>query len=372
MSAAKRASSGAGASGVAGIDAGGAAAATWGALPLRGEAPGLTDQEAAGFKLADEDAHAEGAEREYADVSYAREVFHRFLENKGAVVSVFLIVAIVVLALVVPATSPYGYDEVQSQYSNLPPRIPVVENLGIFNGYANGKDAYAAKGAQDQYHIAGTDNLGRDIWTRVWSGTRISLLIAGVAVLIDVVIGVVYGLVSGYFGGKVDIVMQRITEVLSSLPQLVIVTLMLVIMKPGLANIIVALMITGWINMSRIVRAQVLKFKNQEFVLAARTLGVSARGIIFKEILPNALGQIMVTFMFSIPNAIFLEAFLAFVGLGVPAPLASLGSLINDGYKSAMVYPYMVVSPVLVLALLMLAFNLLADGLRDAVDPESK
>lgn len=340
--------------------------------PLRGEAPGLSAQEIGGFKLADEGAHAADAEREYANVSYAREVLHRFMQNKGAVVSVFIIAIIIVMAIVMPMVSPYAYDDVQSNYSNLPPRIPVVENLGIFNGYQNGKDVYAAKGAQDQYHICGTDNLGRDIWTRVWCGTRISLLIAGAAVLIDVCIGVVYGLVSGYFGGKVDIVMQRITEVLSSLPQLVIVTLMLVIMKPGLMNIIVALMITGWINMSRIVRAQVLKFKNQEFVLAARTLGVSSRGIIFKEILPNALGQIMVTFMFSIPNAIFLEAFLAFVGLGVPAPLASLGSMINDGYKSAMVYPYMVMAPVVVLALLMLGFNLFADGLRDAVDPESK
>ena len=340
--------------------------------PLRGEAPGLSEQEARGFRLADEGAHTADAEREYANVSYAREVLHRFMQNKGAVVSVFIIAIIVVMAIVVPMVSPYAYDDVQSNYSNLPPRIPVVENLGIFNGYQNGKDVYAAKGAQDQYHICGTDNLGRDIWTRVWCGTRISLLIAGAAVLIDVCIGVIYGLVSGYFGGKVDIVMQRITEVLSSLPQLVIVTLMLVIMKPGLMNIIVALMITGWINMSRIVRAQVLKFKNQEFVLAARTLGVSSRGIIFKEILPNALGQIMVTFMFSIPNAIFLEAFLAFVGLGVPAPLASLGSMINDGYKSAMVYPYMVMAPVVVLALLMLGFNLFADGLRDAVDPESK
>lgn len=352
--------------------ASGASASAWPVAPLTGEAPGLAAEEVAGFRLADEGAHEASAEREYANVSYAREVLHRFMQNKGAVVSVFIIALIVIMAVVVPITSPYAYDDVQSSYSNLPPRVPVLENLGILNGYQNGKDMYAAKNATDQYHICGTDNLGRDIWTRVWCGTRISLLIAGAAVLIDVCIGVIYGLVSGYFGGKVDLVMQRVTEVLSSLPQLVIVTLMLVIMKPGLMNIIVALMITGWINMSRIVRAQVLKYKNQEFVLAARTLGVSSRGIIFKEILPNAMGQIMVTFMFSIPNAIFLEAFLAFVGLGVPAPLASLGSMINDGYKSAMVYPFMVVAPVVVLALLMLGFNLFADGLRDAVDPESK
>ncbi|MDP4109838.1 MAG: ABC transporter permease, partial [Bacillota bacterium] len=169
---------------------------------------------------------------------------------------------------------------------------------------------------------------------------------------------------------RLDLIMQRFTEILSSIPQLVMVTLMVVVMKPGLLNIILALMITGWINMSRIVRAQVLKYKNQEFVLAARTLGVGNKNIIFREILPNALGQLIVTFMFSIPNAIFLEAFLAFVGLGVPAPIASLGSLINDGFKSAMTYPYMVTAPVVVLALLMLTINVFADGLRDAIDPQ--
>lgn len=163
--------------------------------------------------------------------------------------------------------------------------------------------------------------------------------------------------------------MQRITEVLSSIPQLVIVTLMLVVMKPGLGNIIIVLLITGWIDMSRVVRAQVLKLKQQEFVLAARTLGVKWTQIVFREILPNVLPQIIVTFLFSVPQAIFLEAFLAFVGLGVPAPLASLGSMINDGYKSAMTYPFMVAFPVIVLALLMLGFNLFADGLRDAIEP---
>lgn len=316
--------------------------------------------------------HAEETEKEYADVSYSKEVLHAFASNKGAVISVFIIAAILILAVVAPMLSPYSYQDVQSQFSNLPPRVPSLEHLGIFNGFRDGVNVYAQKGALSQYHYFGTDNLGRDIWTRVWSGTRISLLISVVAVLIDLLIGVTYGLISGYFGGKTDLIMQRITEILSSIPQLVIVTLMLVVMKPGLTNIIIALMLTGWIDMSRIVRAQVLKYKDQEFVLAARTLGVSNRAIIFREILPNTLGQIIVTFMFSIPNAIFLEAFLAFVGLGVPAPIASLGSMINDGYKSAIIYPYMVVSPVVVLALLMLGFNLFSDGLRDATDPQLK
>ena len=229
---------------------------------------------------------------------------------------------------------------------------------------------YTLGGIANEYHYFGTDNLGRDLWVRVWEGTQISLAVAFVAVIVDVIIGVIYGLSSGYYGGRVDILMQRVTEVLSSIPQLVIVTLMIVVLSPGLTNIVIALFITGWIEMSRVVRAQVLKLKNQEFTLAARTLGVSSRNIIFKEILPNTTSQIVVTMMFSIPNAIFLEAFLAFVGLGVPAPTASLGTLINDGYKAATIYPHLVLAPVIVLAILMLGFNLFGDGLRDALDPE--
>lgn len=307
---------------------------------------------------------------EYVNYSFARETWHRFLANKGAVVAVIIIGIIVLLALICPVVSPYTYFDVNSQQANLPPRIPGIEQLGVFDGMRDGQNLYEAAGIPHAYHYFGTDNLGRDIWTRVWCGTRISLAIALIAVLVSVAIGVVYGLVSGYFGGKLDIFLQRICEVLSSIPQLVIVTLMIVVLQPGLGNIVIALFITGWIDMSRIVRAQVLKLKRQEFVLAARTLGVKPLKLIFKEILPNTLPQIVVTFMFTIPNAIFLEAFLAFVGLGVPAPTASLGTLINDGYKAATIFPYQVVAPVVVLAILMLGFNLFGDGLRDAIDPE--
>jgi oligopeptide transport system permease protein len=313
--------------------------------------------------------HRQESDREYADYSYAKEVLSRFRDNKGAVVATIIIALIIVLAIVAPMVSAYTYEGVDSNATNLPPRVPGLEQVGIFDGTQGGVDVYAQKGCQDQYHLFGTDNLGRDIWTRVWSGTRVSLTIAFVSMIVNVVIGIAYGLISGYLGGTVDIVMQRITEVLSSIPQLVIVTLMLVVMKPGLGNIIIVLLITGWIDMSRVVRAQVLKLKQQEFVLAARTLGVKWTQIVFREILPNVLPQIIVTFLFSVPQAIFLEAFLAFVGLGVPAPLASLGSMINDGYKSAMTYPFMVAFPVIVLALLMLGFNLFADGLRDAIEP---
>ena len=151
-----------------------------------------------------------------------------------------------------------------------------------------------------------------------------------------------------------------------------IVTLLIVVMKPGLTSITVALMITEWIGMSRVTRAQTLRLKEREFVLASRTLGESTFSIIFREILPNIFGQIIVMCMMTIPNAIFTEAFLAFIGLGIPAPLASLGSLISDGFKSMTLYPFLVAWPVAVLALLMLSFNLMADGLRDALDPRMK
>jgi len=308
--------------------------------------------------------HREEEQKAFVNQSYWHDVFHRFCANKGAVIGLIFIVLILLFAIFGPMLSHYSYRTVDPLSTNLKPRIPGLEKLGIFSGYNDS--------VSTAYHYFGTDNLGRDLFTRVAQGTRVSFEIAGLAVLCDVLLGVVYGLVSGYFGGKVDMVMQRITEVLNSIPTMIVVTLLLLIIKPGMGSIIIAMMLTGWINMSRIVRAQVLKVKEQEFVLAANTIGDTNRNIIFKEILPNAMGQIIVTFMFSIPNAIFMEAFLAFIGLGIPAPMASLGSLINDGYKSAMIYPHMILSPVIILALLMLSFNLFADGLRDAIDPQMK
>ncbi len=183
--------------------------------------------------------HKEEEEKVLVGRSYGKEVLYRFRKNKGAWISFFIIILLIVIALAAPAVSQYSYKEVHSEYSNLPPRIPGLEKLGIFDGVSHGQNMYEAKNCTDKYFFFGTDNLGRDIWTRVWEGTRISLLIAALAVIIDVCIGVIYGLVSGYFGGKVDMVMQRITEILSSLPTLVVVTLLLVVMKPGLGSIII-------------------------------------------------------------------------------------------------------------------------------------
>ena len=364
------------------------------------------------FHLVQRNEEIHDTEFKTKPIGFFMDVWLRFVKNKASVVAAIIILLISFFAVFGPSMNGYTYNEQNTELTNMPPKVPFIAkmNLGFFDGgftlenrkydnlndpekypdgcvlevlnprLVNGErivdvvvDYYKYKGLDDdQCFWFGSDYLGRDIWTRMWRGARVSLIIAIVSVCCNVFIGVVYGSIAGYYGGKVDMVMQRITEILSSLPTLVVVTLMLVVMKPGLGSIIIALMLTGWINMSRIVRAQVLKLKDQEFVLAARTLGVSNRDILFKEILPNSLGQIIITFMFSIPNAIFLEAFLAFVGLGVPAPMASLGSLINDGYKSAMTYPHMVAAPVIVLGVLMLGFNLFADGLRDAIDPQLK
>lgn len=335
--------------------------------------------------VADQDfvlAHRRDLEMDhtYGSQSFWRDALSRFVKNKGAVFGLLMIAFIVLLALAGPTMSGYDYRTQDMTQRNLPPHVAGLEFIPFLSGVqtqtVGGKlvkvDAYAEKGIQDVTHIFGTDTLGRDQFARTWTGTRVSLYVALLAILIDTVVGMSYGLVSGYFGGKVDFLLQRVVEILSTIPTTVIVTLLIVVMKPGLTSITIALMITEWIGMSRVARAQTLRLKEQEFVLASRTLGESTISIMFLEILPNIFGQIIVMCMMTIPNAIFTEAFLAFIGLGIPAPLASLGSLISDGFKSMTMYPYMVACPVIVLALLMLSFNLLADGLRDAFDPKMK
>jgi oligopeptide transport system permease protein len=229
---------------------------------------------------------------------------------------------------------------------------------------------YDAKGMGDQYFWLGTDHLGRDQWTRLWLGTRVSLIIAFVAAILDLLIGVTYGGISGFFGGKVDNYMQRVIEVLVGIPNLVIILLMMLFMQPGIMSIVIALAITGWTGMARIVRGEVMKVKNQEFVLAARTLGTSNGSIIRKHLLPNISGIIIVNTMFSIPSAVFFEAFLSFIGLGIVPPNASLGSLINIGFQNLRIYPHLLVYPAILISLIMITFNILGDGLRDAFDPK--
>lgn len=308
-------------------------------------------------------------------VSFWQDAWRSLKKNKGAIISLVLFGLILIMSLVGPMISPYEPNDQTITHANLPPKIPVIENLGIMDGVGTlgGRevDLYEMKNVEQNYWF-GTDGLGRDMFSRVWKGTQVSLFIAFVAAAIDMLIGVIYGGVSGYFGGRVDDVMQRIVEILTGIPNLVVVILFILIMDPGILAIIIALTITGWTGMSRVVRGQVLKYKSQEFVLAARTLGASDSRIIWKHLMPNVLGVIIINTMFTIPGAIFFEAFLSFIGLGLQAPDASLGTLINDGYKLIQYQPHILLFPAVVLSLIMIAFNLIGDGLRDALDPKMK
>ncbi|MCR5527148.1 MAG: ABC transporter permease [Lachnospiraceae bacterium] len=316
----------------------------------------------------------------FASQSYWKEVILRYISKPSAMIGLFFIIAITIMAIIGPGMNDFSYSAQNLLQKNFAPRIPGFENLGIFNGSETISTTtgfktinyYAEQGLNDIYYWFGSDNFGRDIWTRTWSGARVSLIIAVAAAIIDMLIGMSYGLISGYFGGKVDIIMQRILEIANGIPRLVIVTLLLLVLKPGMVTIVIALMLTEWMSMSRIARAEMLKLKEEEFVLASRTLGAGSFFIIFKEILPNIIGPIITQVMFSIPTAIFTEAFLSFVGLGIPVPQCSLGSLISEGFNSFTTHPYQIIPPIIVMALLMLSFNLTADGLREALDPKLK
>ena len=278
----------------------------------------------------------------FAAQSFWKDVLIRYVRKTSALIGLVLILLISVMAAVGPGMNGYTYSEQSLSQKNFAPRVRGLEKLGIFDGDEAMKTA------------------------------RVSLIIAVAAAVIDMVIGMSYGLVSGYFGGRTDMVMQRILEVANGIPRLVIVTLLLLVLQPGMLTIIFALMLTEWVGMSRIARAEMLKLKEQEFVLASRTLGAGSFFIIFREILPNIIGPIITQVMFSIPTAIFTEAFLSFVGLGIPVPQCSLGSLISEGFNSFTTHPYQIIPPILVMALLMLSFNLVADGLREALDPKLK
>ncbi|MFU0825717.1 ABC transporter permease [Clostridium sp.] len=216
----------------------------------------------------------------------------------------------------------------------------------------------------------GTDEFGRDLFTRLWKGGRTSFLIAFVAVFITIFIGIIYGGVAGYLGGNVDILMMRFVEIIMVVPDLLYIILLLTVMKPGLGPIIIVLAATGWMQTAMIVRGEVLRLKNSEYVIAAEVLGADPKRIIFKHLIPNTMGPIIVNMTMMIPKMIFSEAFLSFIGLGIPAPMASWGSLVNDGAKVFTQYPQQLLVPALALSLTMLAFNILGDGLRDALDPK--
>lgn len=307
----------------------------------------------------------------FASQGYWKGVFIHFFRNKRAVVGLVIVLLMIIFAIFGPMMNHYGYKDIVSSVndagkqvsaSGISPRIPFLHKL--FGG-GEYDDMFG-----DRTFVFGTDDLGRDLWTRTWYGARVSLIIAFVTIIIDMIIGMSYGLISGYFGGAADSIMQRFVEIANSVPRLVIVSVLAIFMPKGMVLVIVALLLTEWIGMSKIARAEMLKIKEQEYVLASRTLGARSFHIIFKEILPNTIGPIITQVMFSIPTAIFTEAFLSFVGVGIVLPQCSVGSLIEDGFNNITTLPYQILPPIVVLALLMLGFNFIGDGLREALAPK--
>lgn len=278
-------------------------------------------------------------------LGYWQDAWIRLKKNKMALLGLIIIVCLIVVAIFGPIFSSHTYDE---------------QNLMMTNSSPSWE------------HWFGTDNLGRDIFIRVLYGARISLAIGIVASLLNLFIGVIYGGIAGFFGGKIDRIMMNIVDILYSVPTLLYVILLMVILKPGLINIFIALGIGYWLQMARIVRGQILSMKEQEFILAARTIGVSKKRILFRHLLSNAMGAIIVTMTLAIPDAIFTEAFLSFIGLGVSAPMASWGVLASEGVNNLRAYPFQLFFPAVAISVTMLAFNFLGDGLRDVLDPKMR
>lgn len=236
----------------------------------------------------------------------------------------------------------------------------------------DGKELTNQDKLRNKTYLLGTDGLGRDLFIRIVYGARISLLVGFFAAFINFVVGVFYGAIAGYFGGAVDNIMMRVIDVLDSIPMTLYVILIMVVVGPGITSIILALGLTFWVKMARIVRGQVLTLKQQEFVKAAIVTGADTKRIIIKHLIPNMMGPIMVNIAMQIPSAIFNEAFLSFVGLGISAPMASWGTLCNDALAGIYVYPYQMVFPAIAISVTILTFNLFSDGLRDAFDPKQR
>lgn len=234
------------------------------------------------------------------------------------------------------------------------------------------KVIYPSERIWNKSYLLGTDALGRDILTRLMYGTRVSLLVAFVAAAVNMVIGILYGGIAGYAGGNVDAVMMRIVDIISTIPLTLYVILIMVLLGDGLTSIIIALGSVYWVDMARVVRGQVLSLKEQEFVMAAKTIGSSTKTILLEHLIPNAMGSILVTVTMLIPSAIFMEAFLSYLGIGLKPPLASLGTMCNDAAENLRICPHQMFIPALVICIIMFAFNFVGDGLRDALDPKLK
>lgn len=357
------------------------------------------------FELLQLDRELKDARFETQPIGFFKDAAIRLCHNGAALAALVLILIVIFMAAFGPGMNKYGYNDQYIDYVNMPPKIPFLAQFGMADGsrvLQNRRldnvndpekmpqdaileifnerevrgvtmvdvkvDYYLYTGCGETFWF-GTDYLGRDLWTRLWRGTRISLFIAIISVLTNVVIGVVYGSVAGYYGGKVDMVMMRICEIIQSFPRVVIATLFIMVFGTGLFSIIMSLLISGWISTARMIRSQFYRFKDREYVLAARTMGISDRSIIFRYILPNSLGPIITSTMIAVPSAIFTESFLAYIGLGLQAPEPSIGVLLSEGQKVLLNYPFQSLFPGIVISVLMICFNLFGNGLRDAMDP---
>lgn len=359
--------------------------------------------------------------------TFAGDVWFRFRHKPTAIAGLILILALLIFAFIGPFFTDYSYSKQDLDLVNIPPRMTVYvtkdnsgylyitqslkvvwvnqdgtlgrqltklreesgssmiifdcngEEIGLFYGIKPYLIAdpethviYETAKVWNRSYILGTDSLGRDILTRLMYGTRVSLLVAFIAVVVNMVIGIVFGGISGYLGGMVDTVMMRIVDIISTIPLTLYVILIMVLLGAGIQSIIIAIGTTYWVDMARVVRGQVLSLKNQEFVMAAKTIGSSTKTILLEHLIPNSMGSILVTVTMLIPSAIFMEAFLSYLGIGLQPPLASLGTMCNDATQNLRTCPYQLFIPALVICLIMFGFNFIGDGLRDALDPKLK
>lgn len=275
-------------------------------------------------------------------VSYWRDVFRRITSDKVAVISFLIIMLITILAIAIPIFSSQSYETTNLLATNLSP---------------------------SKQHWFGTDSVGRDLWARIWVGARVSLMIGLGGAIVPQLVGMVIGGISGYFGGWIDMVIMRIIDIGVCIPSLVYITLIMLFMGSGVSSIIIAIAITGWMGTARSVRGRIMQFKDREFVLAAQTLGASPMRLIFKNIMPNILGQQVISVTAAIPSAIFMEAYLSFIGLGIQSPLTSWGQLSQVGSSFYRLYPYQLFIPGIFISITILAFYLFGNSLRDALDP---
>lgn len=290
-----------------------------------------------------------GINEEYSEtinrpsMTYWQDAWRRLKKNKVAMAGIVVLVVFTLMAIIGPYMVSYTYNDTNLELLHQPP---------------------------GKLHWFGTDALGRDMWARVWMGARVSLFIGLAAAFIESILGIIIGGLSGYLGGKADLFIMRFVDIMIAIPELIFVILIMVMVGSGILPIIIAFAITGWLRMARLVRGQILQLKEQEFVLAARTLGANPKRLIFRHLIPNTLGVIIVTLTMAVPQAIFYEAFLSFIGIGIRPPLSSWGQLANAGAQVFEIYPFELLIPAVFISLTMLSLNLLGDGLRDALDPK--